>query len=252
MSPSPPGDPALAAPSLPHVGLAGVNDPGCRSTEPPVVLLHGSFSTLASNFAALAPALRASGRCVFGLEYGPGGVDAVRNSATAVTAFVATVREITHADRIDAVGYSQGGLVLRTAMRWDGLAAAVRVAILIAPSFHGTTSPLARAVPASVCPACADQVAGSALLRDLAAGGDLDGTVRYAVVTTADDVVVTPVSSQIPTGPPDRVRSISVQRACPGTRVDHVALPGYPGVVHWVVAALDADGRPAPAALTCG
>jgi len=217
-----------------------------------VVLLHGSFSTLAANFAALVPALRASGRCVYGLEYGHGGVDAVRDSAVAVTTFVATVRDITGADRVDVVGYSQGGLVLRAAMRLDGLAAAVRVAVFIAPSFHGTTSPLARAVPASVCPACADQVAGSALLRELASGGDLDGTVRYAVVTTADDIVVTPVASQIPAGPPDRVRSIWVQQSCPGTRVDHVALPGYPGVVHWVVAALDADGRPAPDALTCG
>jgi triacylglycerol lipase len=217
-----------------------------------VVLLHGSFSTLASNFAALVPVLQASGRCVYGLEYGHGGVGAVRDSAAAVTGFISTVRRITGAGRVDVVGYSQGGLVLRTALRMDGLAPAVRVAVLIAPSFHGTTSPLARALPASVCPACADQVAGSALLRQLATGGDLDGAVRYAVVTTADDTVVTPVSSQVPDGPPDRVRSISVQQACPGTHVDHVALPAYPGVVHWVVAALDADGRPAAGALTCG
>jgi triacylglycerol lipase len=217
-----------------------------------VVLLHGSFSTVASNFSALVPALQSSGRCVYGLEYGHGGVDGVRESAAAVAEFIATVRHATGAHLVDVVGYSQGGLVLRTALRLAGLAPAVRVAVLIAPSFHGTTAPLARAVPASVCPACADQVAGSALLRQLATGGDLDGAVRYAVVTTADDAVVTPVSSQIPDGPPDRVRSLSVQQVCPGAHVDHVALPGYPGVVRWVVAALDTDGRPAASALTCG
>jgi triacylglycerol lipase len=128
----------------------------------------------------------------------------------------------------------------------------VRVAVLIAPSFHGTTSPLVGAVPSAVCPACADQAAGSPLLRRLDAGGDLDGAVRYAVVSTRDDAIVTPVSSQVPHGPPDRVRSVTVQQVCPRARIDHIALPNDPGVVHWVVAALADAGRPPDSALTCG
>lgn len=217
-----------------------------------MVLLHGSFSTVAANFAALVPALRQSGRCAYGLDYGHGGTDAVTNSARAVTTFIATVRAATGADQVDVVGYSQGGLVLRTALRLDGLAPQVRVAVLIAPSFHGTTAPLASVLPASVCPACADQVAGSPLLRRLDAGGDLDGQVRYAVVSSNDDTVVTPVSSQVPSGPADRVRSVVLQDVCPGARVDHLALPAFPGVVHWVLAALGTGGRPPAAALTCG
>ena len=232
--------------------LAGVNDPACRSADPPVVLLHGSFSTLSRNFSALVPALRADGRCVYGLNYGNGGIDAVTDSARSAARLVTTVLTLTGANQVDVVGYSQGGLVLRTALRLDGLAPKVRVAVLIAPSFHGTTAPLASVVPRDLCPACADQAAGSDLLQRLDAGGDLDGSVRYAEISTADDTVVTPVSSQVPRGPADRVRSLVVQQQCPGVHVDHVALPGFPGVVSWVVAALQTDGRPPPSALSCG
>ena len=234
------------------MSLAGVNDATCRSADPPVVLLHGTFSTVATNFSAMVPALRRAGRCVYGIDYGHGGIDPVTDSALAVTRFIGAVRAATGARTVDVVGYSQGGLVLRAALRLDGLAPDVRVAVLIAPSFHGTTSPVVGAVPVALCPACAEQAAGSSLIRRLDAGGDLDGSVRYAVVSSTDDTVVTPVSSQVPAGPPSRVRAVTVQQRCPGAHLDHVALPGNPGVVHWVVAALRTDGRPPPGSLTCG
>jgi triacylglycerol lipase len=243
---------ATTGPSWPDVGLAGVNDPGCRSATPPVLLLHGSFSSVASNFPTIARALIASGRCVYGIDYGHEGTDAIQDSAAQVAAFARQVLGHAHQDRLDVVGYSQGGLVLRTALRLDGIADDVRVAALIAPSFHGTTSPLAAIVPTQLCPACADQIAGSALLRQLDAGGDLDGTVRYAVLSTRNDTIVTPVSSQVPIGPADRVRSTLVEDVCPTTQTDHLALPALPGLPGWVVAALDTDGRPATDALTCG
>ena len=217
-APQPAGSslPPTAPVGLPDVGLAGVNDPACTSTKPPVVLLHGSFSTVADNFAPLVAALLASGRCAYGLDYGNDGTAAVTASATQAADLVRLVLTVTGAAQVDVVGYSQGGLVLRTALRLNGLARVVRVAVLLAPSFHGTTSPLATLVPGMLCPACADQAAGSPLLTRLDAGGDLDGDVRYAVLSTRDDQIVTPVSSQIPDGPADRVRSLEVQQACPG------------------------------------
>jgi triacylglycerol lipase len=72
------------------------------------------------------------------------------------------------------------------------------------------------------------------------------------VISTRNDTVVTPVASQVPDGPPDRVRSLLVQDRCPGKRVDHVALPADAGVIAWAVAALATEGTPDPAALTCG
>ncbi len=234
---------------FPDLGIPGVNSPGCHSADRPVLLLHGSFSSVASNFSAMVPALRDTGHCIYGFDYG--GVGSVAKSATDFAALVAQVREATGAPMVDVVGYSQGGLVLRTALRLNGLADRVATAVLIAPSFHGTTSPLTGSLPPNLCPACADQAAGSPLLRQLDVGGDLDGSVRYAVVSTRNDVVVVPVSSQVPNGPPDRVRSIVVENQCPAAHTDHIQLPATPGVISWVVDALNTGGRPAAAALTC-
>ena len=41
------------------------------------------------------------------------------------------------------------------------------------------------------------------MLTELNAGGDLAGAVRYAEISTRNDVIVTPVSSQVPDGPAD-------------------------------------------------
>ena len=241
----------LPVATLPRVDLAGVNVPGCRSAHRPVVLLHGSFSTVGSNFSALAPALVAGGRCVYGLNYGNAGIAAVTSSAGQAATLVRSVLSATGATAVDVIAYSQGGLVLRTALRFDGLADQVATAVLIAPSWHGTTSAAAASAPARLCPACADQVAGSALLQRLSVDGELDGKVRYAEVSTRRDTVVLPVASQIPAGPSDRVRSVVLEDVCPQVVTDHVHLPAVPGVVAWSVAALDSDGRPAPSALTC-
>lgn len=236
---------------LPEVHLPGVNVPSCASDDPPVVLLPGTFSTVAGNFSSLAAALRADGRCVYGTNYGLGGIAPVRDSADAVAGFVDDVLAVTGAERVDVVAFSQGGLVLRTALREDGLAGDVGTAVLIAPTFHGTTSPLVGGVPGLACPACADQTAGSALLADLNAGGDLDGDVRYATIASRNDTVVTPTQAQSPVGPADRVRSLIVQDRCKDDRVDHLELPGSPGVIDWVRQALATGGRPDPSAYPC-
>ena len=219
------------------------------------MLLHGTFSTVRSNFAPMAAALTASGRCVYGIDYGLGGLRQIRESASTVAAFIDEVLTVTGADQVDVVSFSQGGLVLRTALRLDGLAAEVATAVLIAPTFHGTTSRLIGALPAGACPACADQAAGSALLTELdglgGANDDLDGDVRYAVVSSRDDTVVTPLAAQVPIGPADRVGSVIVQDRCPGEVVDHIALPADPGVIAWTLATLDVGTAADPAALTC-
>lgn len=251
VSPAAPSSVVATPAALPDVHLAGVNDASCRSADPPVVLLPGTFSTVAGSFGRLATALTAAGRCVYGSNYGLGGLAPVRDSASTVAGVVDDVLAATGADRVDVVAYSQGGLVLRTALRQDGLADRVGTAVLIAPTFHGTTSPLLDGVPGVVCPACADQIAGSALLTELDAGGDLDGAVRYATIASRDDTVVTPVAAQSPAGPTDRVTSLIVQDRCPGVRLDHVALPGDPRVIAWVTSALAAQGRPDPSAFPC-
>lgn len=249
--PSPTITAAQPEPALPPVGVGRVNVAGCRSEKRPVVLLHGSFSTIASNFSALVPALTASGRCVYGIDYGNGGVSSIRSSANQLAELVEKVRQLTGAATVDVIGYSQGGLVMRTALTFNAIAEEVATVVLIAPSWNGTTSSLARSVPGRLCPACADQVAGSTLLRSLDAVPNLDVGVHYAEISTRRDTVVTPISSQIPSGPASRVRSVVLEDRCPALVTDHVHLPAQPAVIAWTVSALDTDGRPDPGALTC-
>lgn len=264
--PSPVPSPTVAATPLPPVGLAGVNDVSCRSDLPPVVLLHGTFSTPAANFRGLAAALQESGRCVFaplyGAYFGYGGIGRIEDSAASVAAFIDRVREprpdqqrgdsqqdLTR--RVDVVAFSQGALVLRTALQRDLDPAAVRLAVFLAPNYHGTTIALAAKVPAGACPACAEQVVGSGLLQTLAAGGELaPGDLRYATLSISNDAWVRPVENQSPVGPADRVRRQLLQDACPGVRVEHSSLPSAPAVISWTLAALDTDGRP-PTTLSC-
>ena len=189
---------------------------------------------------------------LYGAAFELGGVGPIVDSARQVAAFTRTVLAVSGAEQLDVVGYSQGGLVLRTLLALGDLdPARVATAVLIAPSYHGTTSPLTTRIPAAVCRACADQSAGSALLATLATHGDLAGDVRYAVISSRSDLVVTPISSQVPSGPADRVRSVVVEDHCPALVTDHVRLPAEVPVDRWVLAALGKDGRPDPADLGC-
>lgn len=242
-------------PTLPAVGITGVNDPYCRSSRPPVVLLHGTASTPASNFTPLAARLLASGRCVFAVLYGSvlglGGIGDIDTSAGEVATFINQVRSTTGEPRVDVVAFSQGALVLRDALQGQLEPATVRVAVLLAPNYHGTTVSLAGKVPAGICPACSQQVTGSALLRRLAAGGELSGSIRYATLSTRQDTWVLPIADQSPRGPADRVRSQLLQDSCPTSTVGHIDLAAAPAALNWTVAALDTDGRPSPT-LQCG
>lgn len=200
----------------------------------------------------LVPALTDAGLCVYGADYGNRGLGSVRESALQLITVVDAVTAATGATQVDVVGYSQGGLVLRTAMRLDGLADRIGTAALISPSFHGTTSPLIGMLPAGACPACADQAADSALVQELAGrGGDLDGTARYAVAVSSADQIVTPWESQIPVGPDNRVRSVVVEQQCAGTRIQHQDMSRDRGVVGWIAAALIDDGDVTAADLVC-
>jgi len=237
--------------ALPTVALSQVNDLACTSTHRPVILLPGTFSTVAGSYSTLAPALVAAGYCLYGQDFAGQATQAVRTSAAETAVLVDQVLELTGADQVDAIGYSQGGLVLRTALRENGLADKVDAAVLIAPSFHGSDAQILQLATPELCRACVDQQVGSELLTALNTGGDLDGSVHYAVVVSRVDAIVTPYTSQIPEGPADRVRSVVIQDRCPTDRTAHEKLPYDPAVVAWVLTSLAADGLPDPADFSC-
>ncbi|MFI2619443.1 esterase/lipase family protein [Streptomyces sp. NPDC018584] len=236
----------------------GWNDYDCQPSAAhprPVVLVHGTFGNSVDNWVVLAPYLVARGYCVFSLDYGQlegvpffHGLGPIEKSAEQLNGFVDKVLASTGAKEADLVGHSQGGMMPRHYLKFLGGADKVNALIGLAPDNHGTTLlGLTRLLPyfpgvedllTTKTPALADQVAGSPFLTKLNAGGDTVPGVRYTVIATKYDEVVTPYRSQFLEGP--GVRNVTVQDLCRTDVSEHVAVGILDRVAHHEVAnALD-------------
>ena len=232
------------AQTSPTASPPGANDWSCKPTRAhprPVVLVHGTFADMSNSWQALSPLLRDRGYCVFALNYGSHnesgqiGVYAVGDiaeSAEQLGAFVERVRRATGARKVDLVGHSQGGMMPRYYLRFLHGATRVRNLVGLSPSNHGTTldglMTLGDQFPGSNgfwgnCPACEQQEAGSEFLTNLNAGGDTVSGVRYTVIQTRNDTVVTPYTSAFLAGP--EVTNILLQDQCPLDQGDHLSMP---------------------------
>jgi triacylglycerol esterase/lipase EstA (alpha/beta hydrolase family) len=244
----------------------GVNVSGCQRAASgpqhyPVILLPGTLYDMADTWQALGPILADRGWCVYGLNYGPTASTALRGgriwsagdiptSAGQLATFVGQVLAATGASKVDLVGWSQGAMMPRWYLRFDGGAAYVHDLVGLAPSNHGTTvdgmsalldavSELGLPAPLTLakCPACTQQLAGSAFLQQLNSGRDTVRGVHYTVIETEDDEVVTPYASAFLSGP--SVRNVTLQQQCPDDHADHLAMPYDSAALQDVVQALD-------------
>lgn len=240
----------------------GANDWKCRpaSAHPrPVILVHGTLANMAQSWSALSPLLKEQGYCVFALNYGENaysggatyGLAPIAGSARELAGFVARVLRATGAAKVDIVGHSQGGMMPRYYLKLLDGAAKVNSLIGIAPINHGTTTGgisaytegypgLAELVLGVWCAACADLLHGSAFMRKLNDGGDTVPGVRYTVIASRYDDIVTPYESQLLKG--DQVTNIVLQDHCPRDRVYHEHLPFDAAVLRLVLNALDPAG----------
>jgi hypothetical protein len=102
----------------------------------------------------------------------------------------------------------------------------------LAPSNHGTTLdglatlgsffPGSSGFLGSMCPACEEQEAGSAFLANLNAGGDTVRAVKYTVIESANDEVVTPYTSAFLSG--KYVHNILLQDQCALDQGEHLSM----------------------------
>ena len=116
----------------PRLAPVGSNDWECQPSAEhpnPVVLIHGTFENAYDNWAAMAPALKRDGYCVFAPNVGrvgflaqggvtplvpnTNGLGQVQRSAEQIGKFVDEVLEATGASQVDLVGHSQGGIMAR-------------------------------------------------------------------------------------------------------------------------------------------
>lgn len=266
---------SAAAYPHPEANPPGANAWGCRPTAAhpnPVVLVHGTWESAYQTWAGLAPKLAALGFCVFapnvgilpadagggvpaaqnGGEYGAGPVD---ESAAQLAAFVARVRAATHADKVDLIGHSQGGVIARDYLRFHGGAGRVARVVTMVATNHGTTfdglvnmQQSARSVGIDVGPevmvaagaAGADQEVGSKFITTLNRGGDTEPGIAYTALASRYDEITTPYTSTfLAAGPGATVHNVVIQDGCTGDHTDHTDFTYSPRAQSLAMHALD-------------
>ncbi len=229
----------------PSASPPGANDWSCHPSAEhprPVILVHGTFADMSDSWQALSPLLRNHGYCVFALNYGASagsaalgvyGTGEIARSAQQLSSFVDRVLAATGARRVDLVGHSQGGMMPRYYLKYLGGGSRVRTLVGLAPSNHGTDLnglfTLGSFLPGAeaflgLCEACEEQAQGSPFMTELNAGGDTVPGIRYTVIESQYDEVVTPYSSAFLAAGP-QVTNILLQSQCPADRGEHLSMP---------------------------
>ena len=151
--------------------------------------------------------------------------------------------------RVDVLGYSQGGMVPRWALRfWPGTRGLVRDLVGLDPSNHGTLN--AEALCQASCPpAYWQQASGARFIEALNSRAETFRGVDYTVVYSRADEVVVPNldasgSSSLHTGR-GRIANVAVQDVCPADASDHLAMGTYDPVGYAL--AIDAFTHRGPA-----
>lgn len=257
----------------------GANDWNCRPSPEhprPVVLAHGTWENKFNNFAKLSPELKRAGYCVFALTYGDfggsmfgahpavKGTGDIRYSAKQFAAFVDKVLTATGAPQIDIVGHSQGGMMPRQYLKFEGGADAadparnkVHTLVSLGATHHGTEMSgivqLSEALGLTqhsqylLGDAAKQQIRGSEFLKQLNEGGDTVPGVNYLVVATKYDEVTTPYESTFLTaGPGATVTNVTVQDGCATDLSEHVELSYSPRVIGIVKRGLDPNAPEPP------
>jgi hypothetical protein len=190
------------------------------------------------------PALEAEGFVVCTVDMRDFGMGDIQVSAGRIVHAVRTMHAAT-GQKVALVGYSQGGLDIRWALKyWPDIRAMVSDVIGLAPANHGADSAAAICQATGACPASIWQmVPGSRLIRAVNAGGETFAGIDYTVIySRTDGVVIPPAERSSLRGA--GVANIELQALCPSSTLAHIGFPAD-GAVYALVR--DALLRPGPA-----
>ena len=165
----------------------------------------------------------------------------------------------TDARKVVIVGHSQGGMMPRQYMRFEGGRTKVRSLVGIAPSNHGTQGLITPAPDGTTpppsgdsCRACDQQQAGSRFLKRLNRDGDLvhaPTVVGTGPSTPSSRPATTrwsrPTAASSWPGPPAGSPTSSSRTSAPPTPIEHDQAPNDPVVHQLVLEALSHHRAPA-------
>ncbi|WP_328925529.1 triacylglycerol lipase [Streptomyces sp. NBC_00190] len=190
---------ALLAPFPSHAADRGVGHASDQaSSRNPVVFVHG-YNADPGVWGALRGDLRAAGYTDSELfSWGYDTHQSVNEVlAGRLGAYVEEVRRQTGAARVDVVAHSFGSLVSRWYVKFGGGAATVGHWVSLAGPNRGTSTAWACALWDQ---ACRDMTPGSYVVKNLNAGDETPGTVKYATFWSNCDEIVNPDDSVPLTG----------------------------------------------------
>ncbi|MCW2714338.1 MAG: Lipase [Frankiales bacterium] len=151
--------------------------------------------------------------------------------------------------KVDVVGWSQGGMVPRWALRfWPDTRAMVDDLVGLSPSNHGTT--VADVACQDTCtPANWQQRSISTFMDALNSGAETFPGISYTQAYTQLDEIVVPnigpnASSALKTGS-GAISNVALQSVCPTNTADHFAIGSFDAVAYAITK--DALDNPGPA-----
>ena len=222
---------ALAATLLATVlgtgSVGAAPDAAAVTAKDPVVVVNGLFG-VGIAYEPLVARLRADGYQVYDYELPTLGTQDIRVTARQLAGFVAGVRAQTGAAKVDLIGHSEGGLVSRAFVKYEGGAAVVDTLTTLGTPNNGTAAAnLIRFFTLGSCvgiTACAQMTIGSSFLADLNAGDDSIGSVRYANIATVVDELVQPYTTSFLDPADGNITNRTLQSECWARFPGHLAL----------------------------
>ncbi|WP_051342068.1 esterase/lipase family protein [Pseudonocardia spinosispora] len=206
----------------------------------PVLLIPGTTLSAKTNFDwNYEPALRDLGRSYCAVNLPGNAMGDIQIAAEYVVNALRTMHDRAHR-RIDVVGFSQGGMISRWALKfWPDTRDAVEDLVGIDPSNHGTLDAYPICAP-GCAPSIWQQRTGSHFLAALNAGQETYPGIDYTQMYTLTDEVVFPnlppePSSALRTDGPGRVRNIAVQSICPVHVAEHLSMGSIDPVAYALV-----------------
>jgi hypothetical protein len=219
------------------------------ATRDPVLLVAGTALTPASNFSWNYERAFSAIRLPYCAVTLPDHEMSDIQTAGEYIVYALRAMHQMSARRADVLGFSQGGMVPRWALRfWPDTRALVDDLVAIDPSNHGTLDANGACTP-SCAPAIWQQRTGSHLLAALNSAAETFAGISYTIIYSRVDEVVVPNfdasgSSSLHTGR-GAIANIAAQQICPADVSEHLAMGSSDPVAYAV--ALDALTHPGPA-----
>ena len=189
------------------------------------------------------------------------GTGPVEDSTQQLAQFVQRVRQTTGASQVDAIGHSQGGVLIRRYLKYKGGAdpadpahTVIAHLVTLGATNHGTTlsgpgalAAVLRDAGVNVQPSITaiagsagyEQLVGSSMITELNRGGETFAGVDYTVIGTRFDQFSTPYSATFLTaGPGARVNNVLLQDGCPVDVSGHSVMTYSPRAISLTLRAL--------------